>query len=48
MANPKEDKEFNATLRRLIKQKPKPHDEMKKGREPKPAPKKSTGRSKQD
>ena len=41
MSDPNKD-EFNATLRRLIKQKPKPHDEMKKGREPKPAPPKKT------
>lgn len=34
MTDPKDETEFNATLRRLIKQKPKPHDEMKKGREP--------------
>jgi hypothetical protein len=32
--HPKKDSEFNATLRRLIKQKPKPQEEMKKGREP--------------
>lgn len=41
MSKSPDDPEFNATLRRLIKQKPKPHDEMKKGREPKPT-KKST------
>jgi hypothetical protein len=35
MSDPKSGAKFDETLRRLIKQKPKPHDEMKKGREPK-------------
>jgi len=35
-----QDKQFNETLKRMMDAKPKPHEEMKKGREPKPAPKK--------
>jgi|TARA_R100000656_G_C3930209_1_gene124676 hypothetical protein len=35
-----QDKQFNETLKRMMEKKPKPHEEMKKGREPKPAPKK--------
>ncbi|WP_290484486.1 MULTISPECIES: hypothetical protein [unclassified Hyphomonas] len=40
MTDPK-DKDFNETLKRMMDAKPKPHEEMKKGREPKPAPSKS-------
>ncbi|WP_290496055.1 hypothetical protein [Hyphomonas sp. UBA4494] len=38
MTKSKEDKDFNETLKRLMEKDPKPHGEMKKGREPKPAP----------
>lgn len=43
MHDSKDDKEFNATLRRLIKQKPKPHDEMKKPRKKHEGPDKKRG-----
>jgi hypothetical protein len=36
------ERRFNETLGRLANTPPKPHDQMKKGREPKPAPKKTT------
>ena len=40
MHRSKEDKKFNDTLKRMMDAKPKPHEEMKKGRavrlEPKP------------
>ncbi|RAN40639.1 MULTISPECIES: hypothetical protein [unclassified Hyphomonas] len=40
MAGTTEEKQFNETLKRMMKKKPKPHEEMKKkGRGPKPAPK---------
>jgi len=35
MSDPKNDPEFNETLRRMLNAPPKPHDEMKKGRKPK-------------
>ncbi|WP_291075150.1 hypothetical protein [Hyphomonas sp.] len=41
MTHSKEDKQFNETLKRMMEKKPKPHEEMKKGREQKPAPSKS-------
>ena len=35
MTRPKDNKEFNETLKRMMDSKPKPHEEMKKkGREP--------------
>ena len=43
MTTSKEDKDFNETLKRLMEKDPKPHEEMKKGREPKPAPQKNGG-----
>jgi|GEM_PF-6437475 len=43
MFHPKKDNDFNETLRRMMDQKPKPHEDMKKGRETKPAPPKSSG-----
>lgn len=39
MSENAEDAEFQRVLARLANTPPKPHDEMKKGREPKPAPK---------
>jgi hypothetical protein len=39
MTNPKNDPKFNETLRRMMESPPKRQDKMKKGREPKPAPK---------
>tara|TARA_R100001129_G_C5174196_1_gene205737 strand:- start:345 stop:479 length:135 start_codon:yes stop_codon:yes gene_type:complete len=43
MTNSKEDKQFNETLKRMVDAKPKPHEVMKNGREPKPAPRKNDG-----
>lgn len=34
-----DDEAFNALLGKMMNTPPKPHDQMKKGREPKPAPK---------
>ncbi|KCZ57883.1 hypothetical protein [Hyphomonas atlantica] len=39
MPHSKEDKQFNETLKRMMDAKPKPHEEMKKGREQKSAAK---------
>lgn len=33
MSNPKSDPKFNETLRRMMDQKPKPHEDMKKGKD---------------
>jgi len=43
---PKEDDhaEMDAILKRMLETPPKPHDEKKKGRDPKPAPKNRTSR----
>lgn len=48
MSNPKNDQKFNETLRRMMESPPKRHDEMKKGRKPKPAPRLATDDSKKD
>ncbi|MEQ3629249.1 MAG: hypothetical protein ABNH49_11370 [Hyphomonas sp.] len=34
MPHSKEDKQFNEALKRMMEKKPKPHEEMKKGRKP--------------
>ncbi|WP_290844297.1 hypothetical protein [Henriciella sp.] len=34
MTGSQDDKKFNDTLKRLMDQKPKPHEDMKKGRKP--------------
>ncbi|KCZ66135.1 hypothetical protein L53_02095 [Hyphomonas sp. L-53-1-40] len=33
MTGSKEDKQFNETLKRMMEKKPKPHEEMKKGKD---------------
>jgi len=38
MKNSKQDKSFDDTLKRLMEKPPKPQEDMKKGREQKPAP----------
>jgi hypothetical protein len=35
----RDEEAFNALLGKMMSTPPKPHDQMKKGREPKPAPK---------
>ncbi len=42
------EKKFDETLRRLMSAPPKPQEDMKKGREPKPAPDQSNVNSKTD
>jgi len=42
----KDSKEFNDTLKRMMDKKPKPHEDMKKGRETKPSPRSGEPRKK--